>query len=165
MAQHMLTPPEVGEITDPRRNLSSSKVDSSSHMLGETVATANAAGSTTTLVCLTAGADGANAVRKGDRVEVVRAGVPLDSGKVVQVTAVAKAANDTITFTPALSVATANGDVMKTVNPTAYNDNDSLDARLIAIGGIYTQKYVDSMTQNDKMYAIRLNDDAGSFKP
>ena len=165
MAQHMLTPPEVGEITDPRRNLSSSKVDSSSHMLGETVATANAAGSTTTLVCLTAGADGVNAIRKGDRVAVIRAGVPLDSGKVVQVTAVAKAANDTITFTPALSVATANGDAMKTVNPTAYNDNDSLDARLIAIGGIYTQKYVDSMTQNDKMYAIRLNDDAGSFKP
>lgn len=165
MGQHMLTPPEVGEITDPRRNQVSGKVDSSSHMLGETLATANAAGTTTTLVCLTAGADGSNAVRKGDRVSILRAGVPLDNGKVVTVTAIAKAANDTITFSPALSVATANGDVMKTVNPTAYNDNDSLDNRLLAIGGIYTQKYVDSMTQNDKMYAIRVNDDAGSFKP
>lgn len=165
MGQHMIVPPDVSSITDPRRNQDSSKVDSGSHLQGETIATANANGTTTTFVCLTSGADGENAVRKGDRVEIVRAGVALDSGKVVRVTGIAKAANDTITFTPALSVATASGDVMKTVNPTAFTDNDSLDARLLAIGGVYTQAYIDSMTQNDKIYAIRVNDDLGSFKP
>jgi hypothetical protein len=49
--------------------------------------------------------------------------------------------------------------------PGNYVSNDSLDARLLAIGGVYTQKYIDSMTQNDKIYAIRLNDDATSIKP
>lgn len=48
-------------------------------------------------------------------------------------------------------------------NQANYKDNAALDARLLAIGGIYTQKYVDSMTQNDKIYAVRLNDDAASI--
>lgn len=165
MGQHMPGQIDLSGLTDPRKNQDSSKVDSSSHVLGDTIATANSAGTTTTLVVLTAGANGANAARVGDRGIITRAGVPLDKGKVVRVTAVAKAANDTITFTPALSVATASGDVLREVGGTSYQDNDSLDARLLAAGGVYTQKYVDGMTQNDKIYAVRLLDDAGSFKP
>lgn len=49
--------------------------------------------------------------------------------------------------------------------PANYASNASLDARLLAIGGVYTQKYIDSMTQNDKIYAVRVNDDTLSVKP
>lgn len=164
MGQHMLTPPDIGAITDPRRNLASTKVDSGSHLIGKTVFTANGAGTTTTLVGATANS-GTNAVQVGERGIIYRAGVALDSGKVVRITGVATGASDTVTFSPALSVATASGDLLKTVDPIAYTDNDGLDARLLEIGGIYTQKYIDSMTQNDKVYAIRLADDAGGFKP
>jgi hypothetical protein len=158
----MLTPPEMGVITDPRRNQDSSKVDSSSHLIGQTIFTANGAGTTTTLVGATA-ANGTNAVRPGERGIVYRAGVPLDDGKVVTISGVATGASDTVTFSPALAEATANGDVLKTVTPVAYVDNDSLDERLIALG--FTQAYVDSLSQNDKVYQIRLSDDAGGFKP
>lgn len=51
------------------------------------------------------------------------------------------------------------------VTPGNYVSNATLDARLLAIGGIYTQRYIDSMTQNDKIYAIRVNDDTLSIKP
>jgi hypothetical protein len=49
--------------------------------------------------------------------------------------------------------------------PANYASNAALDTRLLAIGGIYTQRYVDSMTQNDKVYAVRLADDTASIKP
>lgn len=50
-------------------------------------------------------------------------------------------------------------DAMSVGTPGSYASNNSLDARLLAIGGVYTQRYVDSMTQNDKVYAVRVNDD------
>jgi hypothetical protein len=56
-------------------------------------------------------------------------------------------------------------DASSQTTPANYVSNATLDARLIAIGGIYTQAYVDSMTQNDKIYAIRVNDDPLSIKP
>mgnify|MGYP006188527677 CR=1 FL=1 len=43
----------------------------------------------------------------------------------------------------------------------AFKDNDSLDAALITAG--LTQKYIDSLTQNDKVYAARVYLDSGSF--
>lgn len=44
--------------------------------------------------------------------------------------------------------------------PANYTSNASLDARLATINaGIYTQARLDQMTANDKIYAIRLNDD------
>lgn len=42
-----------------------------------------------------------------------------------------------------------------------YASNASLDTRLLALG--YTQATLDKMTQNDKVYALRLKDDAGSL--
>lgn len=59
----------------------------------------------------------------------------------------------TATDTDATSIAT----------PANYVSNATLDARLLAIGGIYTQAYIDSMTQNDKVYAVRVNDDSTSI--
>lgn len=49
--------------------------------------------------------------------------------------------------------------------PANYVSNASLDNRLLTIGGVYTQKYIDTMTQNDKIYAVRLFDDPLSIKP
>lgn len=44
--------------------------------------------------------------------------------------------------------------------PANYTDIASLDARLIAINaGVYTQARLNSMTVNDKIYAVILNDD------
>lgn len=162
MATNQIVPPSHN-FTDPRRT--SSGPNGSTTKEGKTVFTANAAGTTTTIVGLTAGVDGSNAVQKGERFFVHdAAGAAVDNYKVVTVTAIAKAANDTVTFTPALSVATAAGFTLKSATPIAYGDNDSLDLRLLEIGGIYTQAYIDTMTQNDKIYAVRVNDDPNSIR-
>lgn len=47
--------------------------------------------------------------------------------------------------------------------PANYQSVADLDARLLAIGGIYTQEYLDSLTFNDKVYAVKLNDDAANY--
>jgi hypothetical protein len=48
--------------------------------------------------------------------------------------------------------------------PANYSSIAALDARLIAINaGIYTQAQLDKMTANDKIYAIRVNDDLGTI--
>ena len=55
------------------------------------------------------------------------------------------------------SVATS-GNIFAT--PANYVSNTALDTRLTAISGtIYTQAQLDKMTANDKIYAVRLNDD------
>lgn len=42
-----------------------------------------------------------------------------------------------------------------------YSDILSIDTRLIAINaGVYTQARLNTMTLNDKLYAIMINDDA-----
>lgn len=44
-----------------------------------------------------------------------------------------------------------------------YASIAALDARLTAINStIYTQAKLDQMTANDKIYAVRLNDDPGT---
>ena len=45
--------------------------------------------------------------------------------------------------------------------PANYDSQASLDTRLLALG--YTQKKLDGMTHNDKVYAVRLNDDAATI--
>ncbi len=46
---------------------------------------------------------------------------------------------------------------------TSYNTVENAVARLIAIGGVYTAAYVRSLTYNDVIYALRLNDDAAGI--
>ncbi|HEY9658390.1 MAG TPA: hypothetical protein V6C65_08055 [Allocoleopsis sp.] len=59
------------------------------------------------------------------------------------------------------SVADSNGSVS---TPANYDNNSALDARLTAISATtYSQKNLDSMTRNDKIYALRLNDDASTL--
>lgn len=45
-----------------------------------------------------------------------------------------------------------------------YKDMSSLDARLNAINAtVYSQDRLNSMTLNDKLYALRLNDDSDTI--
>lgn len=55
------------------------------------------------------------------------------------------------------SVAKSDGSV---ATPANYDSNETMDTRLLALG--YTQTQLDSMTNNDKVYAIRLSDDAAT---
>ncbi len=48
--------------------------------------------------------------------------------------------------------------------PANYSDMAALDARLQAISGTtYTNAMLEIMSLNDKIYALRLNDDASSI--
>ena len=58
----------------------------------------------------------------------------------------------------AASAAKSNGSV---TTPANYDSNTTMDTRLVAIG--YTQAKCDAMTNNDKVYALRLSDDATTF--
>jgi hypothetical protein len=159
MATHMTTPPDVGWI-DPRK--AASNDDDIRGTNGPTVFTANAGGTTATIV----GANAApgtpsNVIRIGEKVKLKNSSGVLKEETVFTVTAVAVAASTTVTFSPAALVNTASGDTLTLVSTDWYQDNDSLDRRLIALG--FSQSYVDRMTQNDKVYQIRLSDDPGSF--
>jgi hypothetical protein len=159
MATHMTTPPDVGWI-DPRK--AASNDDDIRGTNGASVFTANAAGTTATIVGANAApATPANVIRIGEKVKLKNSAGVLKEETVFTVTAVAVAASTTVTFTPAALVNTASGDTLTLVSTDWYQDNDSLDRRLIALG--FSQSYVDRMTQNDKVYQIRLSDDPGSF--
>ena len=43
------------------------------------------------------------------------------------------------------------------------HSNTSIDARLAAIGGVFTTAYIQTMTYNDKIYALRVNDEAAGI--
>lgn len=58
------------------------------------------------------------------------------------------------------SVAVSSDDL---TTPANYQSITDIDTRLLAIGGIYTQVYLDSITMNDKIYALKLNDDATNY--
>lgn len=48
--------------------------------------------------------------------------------------------------------------------PANYASTSALRTRLAAInGGYYTAAKLNNMTKNDMVYAVRLNDDAGSI--
>lgn len=47
--------------------------------------------------------------------------------------------------------------------PANYASESALRTRLLAIGGVYTTAYLDIMTVNDMVYALRLSDDAAGI--
>lgn len=165
MAQHLLSKPELGFVDKYR---SGHTVTPGSSLAGAAqdgnvaLFTATGAGTTTTMVGAAASlTTSVNAARLGERFILVNSSnVPKES-TVFEVTA--HNGTTTITFTPAAAVATANGDKAILVG-NAYSDNDTLDKRLITAGGIYTQAYVDKMTLNDKIYAVRQLENADSVK-
>lgn len=60
----------------------------------------------------------------------------------------------------AASAAVSSDDL---TTPANYQSVTDIDTRLLAIGGIYTQAYLDSITMNDKIYALKLNDDGTNY--
>ena len=164
MGQHMLTPPETGFVDKRKSATGKSVADQNSRVVGDILFTANAAGTTTTIVGANATVGGANTIRVGEKGKLFTSGGALKEETVFKVTNVAAAASTTVTFTPAAAVATANGDVFKRVTDDTFLDNESLDSALNAFNGtLYSQANLDKMTQNDKVYALRLIKDPGSL--
>lgn len=166
MGTHLLTPPEHGFV-DPRRNLAASVSEPNSHnSSGDALFTANATGTTTTIV----GADatlstGVNVIDVGTKFVLKNAAGTRKEETVFKVTSVASSAGTTtVTFTPAAATAPVSTDYAQSTGLGTLRDNDSLDTRLNAINSTtYSQTNLDRMTQNDKVYALRMLDDPNSF--
>ena len=159
-ATHQLAPPEVGYVDKRRSHLQ----DVESRVVEGPVAfTANGAGTTTTIVgALTGqGTNDNNVVRRGERFKVFTSAGVLKEEKVVEVSGIAIGASLTVTFAPALAVATASGDTLKRVRGGTQDSIGAMDDRLIALG--FSQARIDSMTTNDKQYQLRVSDDPGSL--
>ena len=130
---------------------------------GPAVFTANATGTTTTIVGANAAYPAAtNVVRIGDEFKLFNVTtLTQKEEKVFTITGIAVAGSTTVTFTPAAAVAPILGDTMKLVGITGLHSSAEMDRRLVALG--FTALRVASMTENDKAYQIRVSDDPGSI--
>lgn len=157
MGTHQIGDPLYG-YSDKRRSRSD---DFTSHVVGgPTYFTANAAGTTTTIVGANATpSTNTNVVKLGDEVKLFNSSNVLKEEKVFKVTGVAVAASTTVTFSPAAAVATASGDYFREVG-ISYSNSDR-DARLLALG--FSASRIATMTENDKNFQIRVSDDPGSL--
>lgn len=149
-------------FVDKRRK---ARDDSESRQVGgPTLFTANAGGTTTTIVGsngFISGGVNTNIVRVGDEFKLFNSSSVLKEETVFRITDVATAGSTTITFTPAAAVATANGDIMRLVGPTYSYSSAEKDRRLIQLG--FSAARVAILTENDKDYQLRVSDDAGSI--
>ncbi len=160
---HMLGSNVNVGFVDKRRS-GTTKADKDTHVSRGTAGfTANASGTTTTIVGANAapGTNDVNVVRRGEKFRLFNSSGVLKEETVFEITSIAVAASTTVTFSPAAAVATASGDVARLVDLFNFQDEETLDSRLIALG--YTQATINAMTQNDKVYAIRLADDSSSI--
>lgn len=158
MAQNLLGPSIDNGFVDKRRALSA-KADPNTHVTSAlVVGTANAIGTTTTLVTANAApATNTNMARVGDVFRLFNTSGVLKEETVFRITGIAVAASNTVTFTPAAAVATAVGDFAKLVGLDAIRDEDSLDRALTSFNATsYSASRLSLMTQNDKVYALRL---------
>lgn len=157
MGTHQLGDPVAGYV-DKRRSRDN---DFTSHVVGgPTYFTANASGTTTTIVGANATpSTNTNVVKLGDEVKLFNSSNVLKEEKVFKVTGVAVAASTTVTFSPAAAVATASGDYFREVG-VAYSNSDR-DARLTTLG--VSAARLATMSENDKAFQIRVSDDPGSL--
>lgn len=172
MGQHQVVPPNVNFV-DKRRarhnGHTPGEVDYPELVRGhatDILFDCTAAGTTTTLVGTdNTGDDNTRRIRIGDKFKlfVTSTGALVDN-EVRTVTDIeSNDTNTTVTFTPATSANTAATDDARLVSTVDYMSNDNLDARLNAIDStLYTQANLDRMTQNDKVYALRVRDDLGA---
>ncbi len=157
---HQLTAPHVN-FADKRRSRSD---DLESRVVtGPVMFTANATGTTTTIVGANATpGTNTNVIRIGDEFKLfnVTTGT-LKQETVFRVTAVAVAGSTTVTFTPAAATAPISGDTAKLVQSDDLSSSGNMDRRLIALG--FSATYVSKLTENDKLYQLRISDDPGSI--
>ncbi len=128
---------------------------------GPVVFTANAGGTTTTIVGANADpATNTNVVRIGDEFKLFNSSSVLKQETVFRITAIAVAASTTVTFTPAASGATASGDRIREVG--LYLSTGEKDRRLADLG--FSASYIAKLTENDKDYQLRQSDDPDSIR-
>lgn len=130
---------------------------------GPVVFTANATGTTTTIIGANAApGTNTNVVRIGDEFKLfnVTTGT-LKQETVFTITAIAVAGSTTVTFSPAATVAPISGDTMKVVGIASQNSTAEMDRRLVTLG--FTAARVATLTENDKQMQIRISDDPGSL--
>ncbi len=132
---------------------------------GPVVFTANATGTTTTIVGANMAADtgvvGTNVARKGDEFKLFNSSNVLKQETVFRATAVVVAGSTTVTFTPAAATAPVSGDYYRLVGFSNQFSNAEMDRRLVELG--YSAAHVATLTENDKIYRIRQLDDPGSI--
>ncbi|MFY3741635.1 MAG: hypothetical protein HMLIMOIP_002093 [Candidatus Nitrosomirales archaeon] len=157
---HQLTAMLAPEYVDKRRSY---RNDFETRVVaGPVVFTANAGGSTTTIVGANAAPGaGTNVVRIGDEFKLFTAAGVLKEETVFTVTAIAVAASTTVTFSPAAAAATISTDTMKLVGNYNQNSSAEMDRRLAVLG--FTTARINTMTENDKQYQLRVSDDPGSI--
>ncbi len=127
---------------------------------GPTVFTANAGGTTTTIVGANATpSTDTNTIRIGDEFKLFNSSGALKQETVFRVTVIAVAGSTTVTFTPAAAANTASGDFLREVG--LYLSTGEKDRRLLVLG--FTQARINQMTENDKDYQLRISDDPGSL--
>lgn len=170
VAQHMMGPAvELGFIDKRKGSNLKAAADPFTHQTNRyALATANGAGTTTTLVCANAtpGVEGAsmNVARIGESFRLFTAAGVAKEETVFTVTGIAVAGSTTITFTPAAAQATASTDVARLVGSDGLDDSASLDATLTALAPTtYTSSQLNSMTENDKVFAIRSIREQGAL--
>lgn len=129
---------------------------------GPVVFTANAGGTTTTIVGANAApATNTNVIRVDEEFKLFNSSGVLKEEKVFRVTGVAVAGSTTVTFTPAAAANTASGDTLKLVGVSNQYSSGEMDRRLAALG--FSAARIATMTENDKQYQIRVSDDPGSI--
>lgn len=129
---------------------------------GPVIFTANATGTTTTIVGANAApATPTNVVRIGEEFKLFTAAGVLKEEKVFRITAVAVAGSTTVTFTPAAAVAPVSTDTMKLVGYSNMYSAGEKDRRLAELG--FSAAHIAKLTENDKDYQIRTSDDPGSL--
>jgi hypothetical protein len=132
----------------------------SRNLAGPVYFTANATGTTTTMVGANATpSTNTNNARLDDEVQIFTAAGVLKHPTVFRITAIAVAGSTTLTFTPAAPTAPVSTDFMREVG-LGYSTGEK-DRRLVALG--FSAARVATMTENDKDYQIRTLDDPGSL--
>ena len=134
---------------------------------GITIFTCNATGTTTTAKgadAVPATAD-TNVIRRGEKFKLFTSAGAAKEETIFRVTGIASAAGTTtITFTPAAATAPVSTDVLKRASIDYTDDLGDLDFRLNQLDSTtYSLTKLDQMTLNDKIYALRTVDDAGSL--
>lgn len=161
VAQHMTGPAiELGFI-DKRKQSKVAGADPFSHQTTRYVLfTCNATGTTVTMIGANAtpGTEVAatNVVRIGDTFRLFNAAGAVKEETVFRVTAVAVAGSTTVTYVPASAVAPVSTDFARLTGTDGLDDSDSLDQTLTKLASAtYTASVLNSMTENDKVFAIR----------
>lgn len=155
-----ITPPHVNYV-DKRRGIRDEF--ESRVVTGPVMFTANATGTTTTIVGANATpATNTNVIRIGDEFKLFNVTTnTLKQETVFRVTAVAVAGSTTVTFTPAAAVAPISGDTARLVHSDDISSTGNMDRRLAVLG--FTAARINTLTENDKAYQLRISDDPGSL--